>query len=71
VGLAVDVTTTTEGVPVPPVDAGLSVMTEVIRTIELVGGGAVVGRTGELGEGTAEEVAAMEELIGSTKEEPG
>jgi hypothetical protein len=72
VGLAVDVTTTTEGVPVPPVDAGLSVMTEVIRTIELVGGdAAVIDGTGELGRGTAEEAAVMEELIGGMKEEPG
>lgn len=53
-----------EGDPVPPVDAGLSVVTEVIRTIELgEGGGAGWGETKEvpgaeiLGEGTPDGLA--------------
>lgn len=42
-GCAVDVMTTIEGSPVPPVEAGLSVMTDVIRTTELAVGGNTVG----------------------------
>lgn len=51
---AVEVITTTEGRPVPPVDAGLCVITEVIRTTD-----------GEGGEGAADD-GGPEELVGTT-----
>lgn len=72
VGVAVEVITTTEGVPVPPVDAGLRVMTDVIRTIELVGGGAAaVDGPKEFEGGTNEDVGGAEAVVGGTSEELG
>jgi hypothetical protein len=70
VGDAVDVMTTTEGVPVPPVEAGLCVMIEVNRTTELVAGNAAdVCETKELVGALNEEVWTKEEVGGCTKEE--
>jgi hypothetical protein len=70
VGDAVEVMTTTEGVPVPPVKDGLCVMTEVMRTIELVAGNAAdVCGMRELVGALNKEVGTKEEVGGCTKEE--
>ena len=65
-GAAVEVITTTEGLPVPPADAGLCVMTEVMRTTTLDGGGAAADgtRANELG-GAREEGTGTAEGEGS------
>lgn len=68
---AVEVITTTEGGSVPPVDAGLSVVTEVIRTIEGVGEGGTADEGGprELVAGLATiDGGAMVDEGGRTKE---
>ena len=61
--VVVEVMTTTEGAPVPPVDAGLSVITEVMRTTELG------GRTEEVGGG--ELLGIMEEELDDGSEVTG
>jgi hypothetical protein len=68
---AVDVITTSEGLPVPPVDAGLSVMTEVMRTTALDEGGAGAdgGGTKVLEEATKEETGKAEDEGGGMKTE--
>lgn len=69
-GLAVDVITTTEGGSRPPVEAGLCVTTEVIRTTELAAGGSAdVAGMMELVVGAMVGVGNNTEVEGSRREE--
>lgn len=59
---------TTEADPVPPVDAGLSVIVEVIRTTELGEGGAAVGDGTKVLGGATIEGGEEEETMGGGAE---
>jgi hypothetical protein len=64
VGAAVEVMTTVKGVPAPPVDAGLAVMTEVTTTTGFGGGGG-----GTDGGGMTELAGAAEEETSTAEDE--
>jgi hypothetical protein len=68
-GGAVEVTMTTEGASLPPVDDGFSVITDVTRTTALVRGGAAdVRGMMELGGIANDEAGAEGDVVGSTNE---